>query len=234
MNESGRVLADRLPPMRARGLVFDLDGTLADTLGTIAAALNHGLGALDLPTHPPEAVSTMVGEGVRVLCLKALPAERAADTELLARLLAEVRAFYDANVMLGARLYDGVEEMLRTLAKDGARLAVLSNKPDPLTVATVEGFGLSGLFDVVLGQRDEFPRKPDPTSVRWILDRLELAPAEALYVGDTPTDMRTAKAASIPSVAVTWGFRGRAVLEAEGPDHVVDRAEEIVAIQRAR
>ncbi|MFG0316561.1 MAG: HAD family hydrolase [Planctomycetota bacterium JB042] len=219
--------------MTVRGLVFDLDGTLVDTLGTIAAALNHGLGVLGLPTHPNRAVATMVGEGVRVLCRKALPDARRDDESLLERLLVETRAFYDANVLLGARPYDGVEAMLRTLVEEGARLAVLSNKPDPLTVATMEGLGWAGLFEVVLGHREEFPRKPDPTSVRWILDRIGLAPAETLYVGDTPIDMRTARAASIPSIAVTWGFRGRAELEAERPDHLVDRAEEIVRLAGA-
>lgn len=216
--------------MIARGIVFDLDGTLVDTLGTIAAALNHGLGVLGLPEHPPARVATMVGEGVRVLCELALPERSRSDAALLERLLAEVRAFYDRNVLLHARMYDGVEELLRALAGRGVRLAVLSNKPDPLTVATIEGLGLAPLFSVVLGHRDAFPRKPDPTSARFVLERLGVRPAEALYVGDTPIDLRTARAAGIPSVAVTWGFRGRPELEAERPDHVVDHAAEVLPI----
>jgi len=218
--------------MAAQGLIFDLDGTLADTLDTIAAALNDGLSRLELARHPREAVASMVGEGVGELCRRGLPPERRDDDELHTRLLRYVRASYDESPLRHAKLYEGVEAMVRTLGDAGVQLAVLSNKPHPLTVATIDGLGLGGLFEIVLGQRDEFPRKPDPTSVRWILERLDLAPSEALYVGDTPIDMQTAEAAAIPSIAVTWGFRRRDELLVCGPDHVVDDAASIVAIAR--
>ncbi len=215
--------------MTWRGLIFDLDGTLADTLRTISAALNHGLEALGLPSHPGEAVAGMVGEGVEVLCRKGLPEGR---LDLLPALTMEVRAFYDRNPMLHVRFYDGVAAMIEELRAIGARLAVLSNKPHPLTVQTIAGLGASDAFEVVLGQRDEFPRKPDPTSTRWILGRLELAAEEVLYVGDTPIDMQTARAAGMTSVAVTWGFRGRDELARHEPGHFVDRPDEIVALYR--
>lgn len=210
-----------------RAAVFDLDGTLADTLQTITVALNHGLAALGLPGREEREVRRMVGEGIGVLCERALPAGRA---DLLARLHAEVRAFYDRNTLLHCRLYDGVEAMLRALHGAGAHLAVLSNKPDELAARTVEGLGVARYFDCVLGHREEFPRKPDPAALRWILERFDLDPRETLYVGDTPIDMQTAGAAGLAAVAVTWGFRDREELLAFAPRYVVDRPAEIVRI----
>ena len=218
--------------MTARGIIFDLDGTLADTLDTIAAALNDGLASLGLPVHPREAVAAMDGEGVGVLCERGLPTDRRAEAGLHARLMTAVRAAYDAHPMRHARLFDGVAEMVAALADDGVRLAVLSNKPHPLTVATVEGLGVGDRFEVVLGQTDDFPRKPDPSSARWILERLGLAADDVLYVGDTPVDMETARAAGLRSIAVTWGFRSRRELEACAPDHVVEDAAALVALAR--
>lgn len=213
--------------MARRGVIFDLDGTLADTLGTITAGLNQGLAALGLPRHPAARIRRMVGEGVQVLCEKALPADR---QELSDVLVERVLAFYLEHPTHDARLYPGIARLLHELAEAEAILAVLSNKPDLATLKTVDGLGIGGYFARVLGKRDDLPRKPDPTSVRWILEQLALAPDEVLYVGDTPIDMQTAAAAGLTSVAVTWGFRSRAELLAAAPCHVVDHPREIVPL----
>lgn len=213
--------------MTVRGVIFDLDGTLADTLRTIAAALNDGLAALDLPEHEVGAVAGMVGAGVQVLCRKALPDGR---EDRLPALMLAVRAAYDREPLRHCRLYPGVEELLAHLASRGAALGVLSNKPHDLTVATVEGTGIAGRFRAVLGHREGAPHKPDPTSARWLLDELGLAPDETLYVGDTCIDVDTARAAGMRSVAVTWGFRTREELLACRPDELASEPREIAAL----
>ena len=215
--------------MRYAAAIFDLDGTLADTLATIAAALNHGLGAIGRPTLSHPEVARIVGEGVAQLCAKALKGE---TPELVDRLLTETRAFYARNPMLHCRLYPGMQEMLDGLRDSKTRLAVLSNKPHDLTLATIAGLGLEERFEIVLGHREDFPRKPDPTSARHIVEQLGLARERVLYVGDTPIDMQTAKAAQLDVVAVTWGFRSRQELEPFAPNFVVTTPQEIVTICR--
>jgi phosphoglycolate phosphatase len=213
--------------MRYDALIFDLDGTLADTLRTIAAAVNHGLAAVGLETLSLERVARIVGEGVATLCERALPPDRAA---LHQDLLREVRAYYALNPMQHCRLYPGIDSMLDRLAVLDARLAVLSNKPHELTVATLRGLGIEARFREVLGHREEFPRKPDPTSVRWLIERLGVERDRVLYVGDTPIDIGTARAAGLAVAAVTWGFRPEEELSPLQPDFIVRSPREILAI----
>lgn len=211
-------------------VLFDLDGTVADTLETIAAVLNEGLAVIGEPTHAVAAVKDMVGEGVSVLCAKALAGDR---QHRLPELLREVREAYRRDPMRHCRLYPGVRTLLDDLRAQGARLAILSNKPHELTVATVAGLGIALHFEQVLGHREEFPHKPDPTSARWLLAQLGVRPEQTLYVGDTAIDVATARQAALTSVAVTWGFRSRAELIACAPDHLVDHPAEVLPIFRA-
>lgn len=215
--------------MPYRAVIFDLDGTLADTLKTIAAALNHGLTTIGRPTLSLPEVARIVGEGVGMLCKKALGE---GDETILADLLRATRGYYAEHPMFECRLYPGVASMLDGLRDADARLAVLSNKPHDLTVATMRGLGLESRFVEILGASDGFPRKPDPTSARHLAKRLATPNDEILYVGDTPIDMETAKAANLPVAAVTWGFRSRAELLPYRPDHVISDPEEIVRLCR--
>ncbi len=215
--------------MRYDAVIFDLDGTLADTLETIGAALNHGLVQVGQAPLELAHVSRIVGEGVQMLCRNALPPDR---SDLADRLIAETRAFYARNPMLHCRLYPGIDEMLDALSQDGSRLAVLSNKPHDLTLATVEGLRIEGLFDQVLGHREDFPRKPDPTSANYIVTKLGVPREKVLYVGDTPIDMQTAVAAGLDIAAVTWGFRSEDELRAHSPKHVVTHPREITRLCR--
>lgn len=214
-----------------RGVVFDLDGTLADTLRTIAAAVNHGLGVLGLPPRSLEEVAEMVGEGVAILCEKALPPDRVAEAEELAR---HVRAFYERHPVLHCRLFPGMEEALGELRALGLRLGVLSNKPDSLTQKTIDGLGVRDAFAAVLGHREDLPRKPDPAGLHHVLGRLGLSPDEILYVGDTPIDMETGARAGAPRVAVAWGFRPLDVLVRHEPEYVAREPADLVAIVRRR
>ncbi|HET6162773.1 MAG TPA: HAD family hydrolase [Planctomycetota bacterium] len=214
-----------------RGVVFDLDGTLADTLATIAGVANFALRSLDLPEHPRDAYRTMVGDGIVVLCRRALPPDR---KELEAELLARVRARYADHYLDGARLYDGMRELLLDLKQRGARLGVLSNKPDELTRKTVDGLGVGALFDVVMGQREGVAPKPDPAGAVEMRTALGLPAHEILYVGDTAIDMQTARAAGFPSVGVLWGFRPLRELKENGADFLAMRPAEILPIYQLR
>jgi phosphoglycolate phosphatase len=214
-----------------RGVVFDLDGTLADTLATIAGVANFALRSLDLPEHPRDAYRTMVGDGIVVLCRRALPADR---PDLEGEMLARVRARYADHYLDGARLYDGMRELLLDLKQRGARLAVLSNKPDELTRKTIVGLGVGELFDTVAGQREGVAPKPDPAGAHAVRLALDLPAHEILFVGDTAIDMKTARAAGFPSVGVLWGFRPPRELRENGADFLVARPAEIVPIYQRR
>lgn len=213
--------------MTWKAVIFDLDGTLTDTLRTIAVSVDHGLAELGLPGHTPDEYRLMVGEGVEELCRRALPDGKQHEFE---KLLSRVRAFYGKNTLLHVRLYDGVLDLLGSLRQRGAALAVLSNKPDQLTQATVDGMGLRPYFDVVLGASDAFPRKPEPEAAWWVLGQLGLEREQVLFVGDTPIDVQTARAAGMESAAVTWGFRTRQELRPSEPNYIVDRPEQVLRV----
>ncbi|MFH0946522.1 MAG: HAD-IA family hydrolase [Planctomycetota bacterium] len=213
--------------MTWKAVIFDLDGTLTDTLQTIAVSVDHGLAELGLPGHTTDAYRLMVGEGVEELCRRALPDGKQHELE---NLLRRVRAFYDQNILLHVRLYDGVLDLLRSLRQRGAHLAVLSNKPDSLAQATVDGMGLRPYFDVVLGASDSLPRKPDPEAAWWVAGQLALDREQVLFVGDTPIDVNTARAAGMASVAVTWGFRTREELLPSEPSYLVDQPGQVLGV----
>lgn len=219
--------------MNYRAAIFDLDGTLADTLATIGAALNHGLETIGrTPLSLPE-VARIVGEGVQMLCRRALGGG-ACDDSTLDGLLRATRAHYAAHPMFECRLYPGIANMLDRLRDANVRLGVLSNKPHDLTLATMRGFGIEDRFIEILGARDDFPRKPDPTSALHLVKQLGAPKEHVLYVGDTPIDMQTAKAAKLAVAAVTWGFRSEAELRPYAPDHVVSHPDEIIQLCRTR
>ncbi len=238
---------------RHRAVLFDLDGTLADTLATIANVANFALRSLALPEHPIAAYKQFVGDGIVELCWRVLPrggeatgaiggagdrlvtpqaddrhtAERLA---LHAELLARARARYATHYLDGARLYGGIAELLAALAQRGARLGVLSNKPDALTKRSIEGLGIAAYFTVIAGQRDEQPPKPDPAGAFAIAQELGVAPSEVLYVGDTSTDMETARRAGFAAVGVRWGFRSEQELVEHGARWIVSHPREILAL----
>lgn len=209
--------------MTIRAVVFDLDGTLVDTLEDIAAATNYALTAAGFAAWPLPAFRELVGEGARRLIEKALPPDRQAQVEPV---LQAFLARYEAQLLVHTRPYPGVEAMLDALAAHGLTLAVLSNKPDALTRRVVEGRVGSARFAAVVGQRPGVPRKPDPTSALRLADELSIPPGDWLYVGDTRTDMQTAVGADMLPVGALWGYRGREELLAAGARHLLhDPAE---------
>ena len=213
--------------MKIRAVLFDLDGTLADSLADLANATNWALAQLGCPTHPVDSYRCKVGDGTRELCARALPADRQALQDEVLRLM---RQRYDLHCFDLTRLYPGILELVTALDKRGLRLAVLSNKPDDFTKRVIARYFQPSPFAVVRGQLPDVPLKPDPTAARQIAQKLGIPPAHWLYLGDTNTDMRTARAAGMHAVGVLWGFRDRAELVKSGAEHVVAKPEDVLAL----
>lgn len=213
------------PLPRPLACVFDLDGTLVDSLRDIAESLNDCLRLLGLPAHPIERYRYMVGEGVPMLCQRAVGQSR---PHLVPRLTELVRPCYRARVTRHTRPYPGVPEVLTRLRAQGVRLAVLSNKPHDLTIRVVQAFWPRDTFDSVHGYTEEQHRKPSPHYLHRICAALGVPPARTWYIGDTPTDIETARAAGAVAVGVTWGFRSRADLVAAGATHLINAPEDLL------
>jgi phosphoglycolate phosphatase len=214
--------------LRPAAFIFDLDGTLADTLADLARAMNAALETFALPGYPSDAYRTMVGEGMRALAARAAPA-LATDPRELDRLVTAWRAIYADHLLDATRPYPGVDAMLDQLATRGAGLAVLSNKPDAETRRIVDGL-FAGRFQEVSGHREGTPRKPDPTSALAIAARLGLAPASIAFVGDTSIDIATARAAGMLAIGVGWGFRPDELVEA-GAALVIEEPAELLELE---
>ena len=207
--------------MTYQAILFDLDGTLVDTLGDIANSTNRVLARRGFPIHPVEAYSTYLGEGAGVLIMKSLP-EGHRDEAIFNECLAEFSADYQENCTLKTYLYPEIGELLDALRQRGVRLAVLSNKPHSMTQRVVAELMPRWEFEVVQGQTPEMPRKPDPAGALDAARRMGLAPADFLYLGDSDTDMQTALAAGMYAVGALWGFRSREVILAGGAQALVD------------
>jgi len=205
--------------------LLDLDGTLADTLEDLANATNHALAALGCPTHPADNYRLLVGDGARTLCSRALPVNR---QELVDETLRLMREHYEAHRYDRTRLYDGIADLVTSLRERKVRLAVLSNKPDRFTCEMVDRYFAPATFDVVRGQRANVPLKPDPSAALQIAQELDIPPSRWLYLGDTNTDMRTARAAGMFAVGVLWGFRDREELMATGAQTLVSTPGDVL------
>jgi len=212
--------------------IFDLDGTLVDSLRDIAEAVNECLELLSLPTHPAEHYRFLVGEGVPTLCQRAIGQTH---PHLLQRLIELARPRYRTRVLRHTRPYAGIDRMLQELGRRGYKLAVLSNKPHDMTVRVVRAFWPDNTFARIQGYESEEQRKPNPHFVADIARECAIEPCAIWMIGDTPTDIHTARQGGARSIGVTWGFRERADLEAAGADFLVDQPLQIVdLLERAR
>jgi phosphoglycolate phosphatase len=212
-------------------VIFDLDGTLADTLEDLAGALNRTLRDEGLPAYDYPAVRGMIGNGIRRLITDALPQERRTD-QTIARCLDRFMADYGEHCLVDTRLYDGVAALVAALRTDAVALAVLSNKADELTLRIVDALIGSAAFKAVRGARPGIPLKPDPSAALLVAESLGVAPAEIVYVGDSPTDMLTAAAAGMVPVGVSWGFKTRSELAGSGARVVLDHPLDLAALRR--
>lgn len=208
--------------------MFDLDGTLVDSLRDVAEAFNECLELLGLPVHPVEHYRYMVGEGVPKLCQRAVGESH---PHMVNRLIELARPRYRTRVIRHTRPYSGVPELVRRLAATPIKLAVLSNKPHDLTRIVVQRFWPHGEFERVQGYVAEEGRKPDPRAFLRICGELGVAAEDACMIGDTPTDLTTAQNAGSAFVGVSWGFRTHDDLAAAGAETIVATpADAIVAL----
>lgn len=197
-----------------RGVIFDLDGTLVDSLGDIAAAMNRSLAGRGFPTHPLQAYRTFIGEGVQKLAERALPQGRQEERDAL---LAAYQADYDAHLLETSAPYPGIAELLDALTEQRMPMAVLSNKPDEPTRRMVEALLGRWRFCAVAGERPGVPRKPDPQAALQLARAMEVAAPSVSFVGDTLVDVATARAAGMRPFGVLWGFRAKEVASAGVP-----------------
>jgi phosphoglycolate phosphatase len=210
-----------------RAVIFDLDGTLADTIADLGAAINVSLARRDLPLHDLSEYRHMIGDGFRLLVMRALPPEDRRET-MIEELREEAMAYYGEHCLDRTTPYPGMPELVAALAARGVARAVLSNKPNELSRKVVDGLFAAGSFAIVRGETAAFPRKPDPTSALDIVARLGVSPAETLYLGDSDVDMATARAAGMTALGAAWGFRGASELNAAGADAVLAKPGELL------
>ncbi len=213
--------------MPYKAVVFDLDGTLLDTIDDLADSMNAVLAQRGLPTHPTESYKTFVGDGVVALVRRALPGGYL-DANDLDAVVAEMRESYAQRWDKKSRPYEGIDAMLSELTQRGLKRAVLSNKPHDFTQLCVERLLAGQRFDVVLGVSDAIPPKPQTLGAEHICKQLSVTPPQCLYLGDTNTDMKTGKAAGMFTVGCTWGFRTAEELRENGADALVDHPSQIL------
>lgn len=211
-----------------KACIFDLDGTLTDTLESLTYSVNETLKEMELSPITDKECESFVGNGAKVLMECSL---RAAGEENLDRLNEAMERYgriFDANCTYHVTSYDGVEEMLGRLKESGIRLGVLSNKPHQQTVKVVREIFGEDIFDCVQGQQETVARKPDPAGVFRLMEKMQVTEEECLYVGDSEVDIRTGRNAGVKTVSVTWGFRTREELEAAEAGTIIDIPGELL------
>ena len=208
-------------------IIFDLDGTLLNTIDDLATATNHALESLGYPRHGLWVYPTMVGNGVRKLMERAEPD---ADSITIDRLLAEFRAYYDDHCTDLTRPYPGIPELLSTLVSHGVAVAVTSNKYQAAVTKIINHHFTEIPFVAALGEVSGRPKKPDPSIVFAALSEHPTPKRDVLYVGDSAVDMETARRACVESVGVSWGFRTVSELRSAYADHIVSAPSDILPL----
>ncbi len=214
--------------MKHSAVLFDLDGTLVNSLEDLADSMNAVLGRNDLPPHPVDAYRYFVGEGMELLVRRALPEGRR-DDDTVAKCLGEMRAEYGARWAKKTKPYPGIPELLTALTDRRVPMAILSNKPHDATLEVASHLLGSWAFAAILGARPDLPKKPDPAGALEICHNLGVPPEAWIYLGDTATDMRTANAAGMLAVGALWGFRDAHELEVAGARILVQHPLDLLA-----
>jgi phosphoglycolate phosphatase len=211
-----------------RAAIFDLDGTLLDTIEDLTDSMNTALSALGFPALTITECKSLVGDGLSTFIRRALPEAQRDNPDSVRRLLEAMRAEYRLRCAVKTRPYPGIPEMLDELAARNIPLAVLSNKPHASTLTIIAHYFPQTVFRAVFGARETVPIKPDPAGALEIAALLAVPPGEVLYLGDTNTDMQTATAAGMFPVGAAWGFRTAAELWASGAKALAARPEDVL------
>ncbi len=212
-----------------QAIIFDLDGTLLDTLADIGDSVNLMLAEYGFPGHTTDDYRRFIGNGIQMLVTRALPIDGRSQ-EMVDACVRRARELYWENWNRKTRPYEGITDLLDHLLTRGLPLAVLSNKPHDFTVRYVNAYFDKWDFRVVMGQNDHFPVKPDPASALDIARQIDRSPETFLFVGDSAVDMKTATAAGMHAVGVAWGFRGPKELTENGCQTLVSHPLEIIAL----
>ena len=215
--------------MRFEAVIFDLDGTLLNSLAGIGDAMNILLQRLGYPTQPLEAYKYFVGEGIIQLVKRALPKDRG-NLHDLGQLVIDYRAIYDTTWPQKSPPYEGIPELLDALSRKNIKTAVLSNKSDDFTRRMVSELLPRWTFEAVKGVRSGAPRKPDPAAALQIAEMTGIVPEKTVFIGDSDVDMQTAVNANMYPVGVLWGFREADELLANGAKHLLEHPMELLGI----
>ncbi|MBI5819169.1 MAG: HAD family hydrolase [Verrucomicrobia bacterium] len=215
--------------MNYKAVLFDLDGTLLDTLEDLADSMNAVLARLDAPQHPVPAYRYFVGDGVLELCRRVLPADRRDEATVKAA-AAAMGDEYGRRWTAKTQPYPGIPELLDTLTERQVKMAILSNKNNNFTKLCVEKLLGRWRFDVVQGLDETIHKKPHPSGAVAVARRLKIAPADFLYLGDTNTDMKTAVAAGMYPVGALWGFRTAEELTANGAKVLISKPADLLSL----
>ena len=207
-------------------VIFDLDGTILNTLGDLAGAVNHALDAHGFPMHEVEKIRTFIGNGVSNLIQRALPA--GTSEAVHDAVLADFKAYYRAHMNDLTRPYDGIPELMGALRSAGIRIGINSNKYDA-ALQNLCRLHFNGLYDLAMGECETTPRKPDPTAAQRIMAALNAAPDRSIYIGDSAVDMQTARNAGMDAAWVGWGFRTRAEMADTILPHAFDSVDALKA-----
>ena len=213
--------------MKYKAIIFDLDGTLTDTLEDLFLSVNHALRSCGLPERTIDEVQRYVGNGVRQLIERAVP--RDTEASVLERCFETFRSHYVIHCQDHTRLYPGIATLLTALHAKGYRMAVVSNKLQAGVTELADNF-FNGVIDVAIGERPGIPRKPEPDMVQVALGRLGVSPSDAVYVGDSDVDLQTAANAGLPCISVLWGFRSRDFLIAHGATVFAEKPKDILSL----
>lgn len=214
--------------MQNKVIIFDLDGTLIDSIKDISICANKVLEELNHPTHKMEDFKYFIGDGAKELMRRCLPQNL--EDEHVEEALALFKNYYSNNIHNNTKPFDGINELLEQLQEKGYSLNVLSNKPHEFTVQYVNNLFSNFSFDEVHGQKDGFPRKPSPEGALKIAQSLKTEPQEIYYIGDTSTDMQTAKNSNMIAIGVLWGIRDEDELRKNGADYIITEPKQLLDI----
>ena len=208
--------------------IFDLDGTLTNTLESMTYSVNLTLEEMGLSKITKDQCRLFVGNGARVLMEKSLKAAGDTDASRIEEGMEIYGRIFDRNCTYHVTPYEGIPEMLKALKDKGIHLAVLSNKPDRQTVKVVKAIFGEELFDYAQGQKEGIRRKPEPDGVWYLIEQMHVSKEECLYIGDSEVDAATGRNAGLKTIGVLWGFRDRKTLETAGADDLIDRPDELL------
>ena len=213
-----------------KACIFDLDGTLTNTLESMTYSVNLTLKEMGLSQITKDQCRMFVGNGARVLIEESLKVSGDPKASRIEEGMKIYGRIFDQNCTYHVTPYEGIPEMLKALKDRGIHLAVLSNKPDRQTVKVVKEIFGDNIFDYAQGQKDGIRRKPAPDGVWYLMEQMQVSKEECLYIGDSEVDAATGKNAGLKTIGVLWGFRDRKTLETAGADHLIERPEELLQV----